>query len=222
MNGKDAFRLVLPVLPLESSLSPLETMNSVSSNITDIGGMESNSSTEGSSPSNNQPSASSRGEYTAPISVPLRVYQAAHFNLPTEPMGKISSLDILPSPVYSFKGQTGRGGLSGVDDDAMARSRPRFALGGLLGAASPRSLSVDSRDSGILDSPSSSLGSGNSGIGSTPSLTRMGSTSSADSDVFALYGSHIPASISHPIPKRSHTAPSVTVRADEEFYISTR
>lgn len=195
MNGKDAFRLVLPVLPVDTSLasSPL-LVNTLTSSLanTNLHALESTSSFGHSAP------------FTAPIAVPGGI----HMNLVNLEMGKIATLETPPSP-YPIHASTHKRGVSLEEEDA---ERSRFALGGLLGAASPRSLSVDSRDpvEGSTPSPRDS-----------PSLSRVGSTGSTDS--FALYGSHIPASISPPLPMRARPIiPVSAVATQEEYYISTR
>ncbi|CAG7851061.1 N-alpha-acetyltransferase 30; AltName: Full=L-A virus GAG protein N-acetyltransferase subunit MAK3; AltName: Full=Maintenance of killer protein 3; AltName: Full=N-terminal acetyltransferase C complex catalytic subunit MAK3; Short=NatC complex subunit MAK3; AltName: Full=NatC catalytic subunit [Serendipita indica DSM 11827] len=133
MNGKDAFRLVLPVIPEENLFFPSAKATAV----TDKAVQSS----------------------TVPIAVP----QPMHISSLGTAKHKVVMLETPPSPgllhASTAPPATRLNKTSGLGVDGE-----RFALGGLLGAAAPRS--VESTDS------------------------------------FALYGAHIPASISPPIPPR--------------------
>lgn len=153
MNGKDAFRLVLPVIPYGDSESLSDaTLKNISSE---------------------------------PIAVP----QPVHIKL-TAPA--VATLETPPSPMYPIHGRqlsdassTGSGpspspaGILGLD-----APNGNFAIGGLLAAASPRS--IESNDS------------------------------------FALYGAHIPSSISPPMTFRPVPAPRQRQYDDDDDYISSR
>lgn len=101
MNGKDAYRLVLPVIPDQSG-SSVEIAISPS----------------------------------APISVP----HPMHIKLSNQG-APIASLETPPSPLYPIHGRT----LPESESETNIEAATSFAKGGLLGAASPRS--VGSADS---------------------------------------------------------------------------
>lgn len=157
MNGKDAFRLVLPVLP-----------------------------------SNNNPSTSEEDITSASITVPQPIHIGAKTNNNNSRRRQgVATLDTPPSPLLPIHG----GGRNISPDlvDPMesnnSSANNSFAIGGILGAAAPRS--VDSNDS------------------------------------FLLYGSHIPSSISPPLPPRTASGTSVGAgarrnRDDEHYYTSSR
>jgi hypothetical protein len=138
MNGKDAFRLVLPVIPHNND-SPMEGIIASS----------------------------------APIAVPQPIYFGQ-----AKTRSAVATLETPPSPFYPIHGRN-------LSPDAVSSTSTSFAMGGILGAASPRS--VDSNDS------------------------------------FALYGSHIPSSISPPIMPIARPISGTGRHDDEdEHYISSR
>jgi hypothetical protein len=139
MNGKDAFRLVLPILPSHDGDSSMEGIITSS----------------------------------APIAVP----QPIHFGQ-SKTRPEIVTLETPPSPRYPIHGRN-------LTPDGSLSTSTSFAMGGILGAASPRS--VDSNDS------------------------------------FALYGSHMPSSISPPIIPGALQLLGTRRHDDEdEYYISSR
>jgi hypothetical protein len=138
MNGKDAFRLVLPIIP-HSSEAPMEGIITSS----------------------------------APIAVPQAIYFGQ-----SKTRSAVATLDTPPSPRYPIHGRN-------LSPDGLSSPGTSFAMGGILGAASPRS--VDSNDS------------------------------------FALYGSHMPSSISPPIMPIAQLISGPGRHDDEdEHYISSR
>jgi hypothetical protein len=168
MNGKDAFRLVLPVLPLDPSTCLIDLP------IT-------------------PPAVNVGGTMTSPIAVP----QPMHIDR-SGAKGPVMSLNTPPSPLYPMDSRESGDAFGGVADshipDVLSSTGSSFAMGGLLGAARPRSL--DSND----DDGSSRTNS------------------------YKLYGSHIPNSISPPLPVRPNVVrPGPVMRyEDDDYYTSSR
>ncbi|KAG8828406.1 N-alpha-acetyltransferase mak3 [Serendipita sp. 401] len=156
MNGKDAFRLVLPVIPDERMLPDVTISTSIAT--LNVGGKLGHATSS-----------------TIPIGIP---------GVP-----KVATLDSPPSPSYPIHNRLPTSGSTSPSDKDMhspMETSTSFAKGGLLGAASPRS--VESNDS------------------------------------FTLYGSHIPSSISPPLPPRQQSSARATPVAyeDDDDYTSGR
>ncbi|PVF93953.1 acyl-CoA N-acyltransferase [Serendipita vermifera] len=179
MNGKDAFRLVLPVLPLDPSTCLIDLP--ITPPVQSVVG----------------------GTMTSPLAVsqPMNIDRSGA-------KGPNVSLNTPPSPLYPMDAREVNFGLGGgagdVADsptrspDILSSTSSSFAMGGLLGAARPRS----------VDSSGDEEERGNSRTNS-----------------YQLYGSHIPKSISPPLPVRPSVArvgPVTRYDDDDDYYTSSR